>query len=118
MEKITLEFNGKQDEQKLTQFFKKLNITVKNAKLPTNLYTHTNSPIDIAIIDFDHFDINNFIVNDDGLSIATIYNKFGKISNHLILNPNTLISAEFNIKQTAGEDPYDYLGISLRVSTL
>jgi hypothetical protein len=118
MEKITLEFYGTQDEQKLTKFFNQLNDTVKKADLPTNLYTHTNSPIDIAIIDFDHFDLNNFVVNEEGLCVATIYNKFGKISTHLILNPNTLISAEFNINLTDGEDPYDFLGISLRLSTL
>ena len=49
METAILEYRGKQDQEVLIDFLKEINYEVKIKELHTNLYTHTNSPIDFAM---------------------------------------------------------------------
>jgi len=118
MGKIKIEYRGKKDKKELIGFLEKINNEVKDKSMPTNLYTFTDSPLDIAIIDFYNFDIEEISENSSDLCAVTIRNNKGTIINHFIIRPNTSLLVEYTIESTAGTNPYDYLALRFVVESL
>lgn len=113
-----MEYRGREDHEKLLVFLQWINDEVSKIGLPTNLYTHTSSLLDVAIINFTCFDLNNVPIYTDGMCVVQILNRMDDISNHLIIYPNSVMKVEISVNKTSGGDiscMYSFLAINLYV---
>jgi hypothetical protein len=113
------EFRSKQDKSKIISFLDWINQKVAEFGLPTNLYTRTSSPLDLAVINFKYFDLREAKVSENEFFVSPIYNHHNEMTNHLIIYPNTLLTAKVEKLVTEGDfSNYDFLAIEFRVTPL
>lgn len=109
----SVKYNGKDNMNEIKSLFMSINNIVKEHNLPTNLYIHSISALDIGIINFYSFDLE-LSINNDGVLITSVRDKHQNILNHVILKPNATLT--FKHKIVLDFNNQEFLAISLYVN--
>lgn len=109
----SIKYDGKETKKEITSLFASINEVVKKYNLPTNLYIHSTSALDIGIINFYSLDLE-LLINKDNILVTSVRDKQQNILNHFILKPNTMLT--FKHKITLDVSEQEFLAISLYVN--
>jgi hypothetical protein len=112
-------FRGREDSDDLRSLLQWINEHVTLLNLPTNLYFHSYSQMDVGLIDFQSFSLDKMTITNDGTCIIPCLNYLDVMTCHLIIFPRSILTVTLSADYAEGDKTtHQFLAINFYVQEI